>query len=236
MTAVSPRRSPDLALPVWDGSIAAALELQVALARKVVRRDDFPTILQTVAGFDVGLEDDDTIMRVAAVLIDADSLEVIDRQVVRMPTRLPPQADLLGFLALPAMLQALAQLTREPDVVFVDGHGRAHPRRLGLAAHFGVASNVPCIGVASQVLVGTAALLHEIRGAHTPLRDNGEHVGWLLRSKVGEQPLIVSPGHRVSMTAAAQLVMRFVNDDRLPLPTRLADGLALQSCEDARKP
>lgn len=228
MNAATPRRSPDPALPAWDGSIAAALELQVALARRVVHRDDFPATLRTVAGFDVGLEDDDTIVRVAAVLVDADSHDVLDRQVVRMPTRLPPHADLLGFLAVPAMLQALAQLTREPDLVFVDGHGRSHPRRLGLAAHFGVASDLPSIGVASQVLVGTAALLHEIRGAHTPLRDGGEHVGWLLRSKVGTPPLIVSPGHRVSITAAAQMVMRFVDSERLPLPIRLADSLALQ--------
>ena len=74
--------------------------------------------------------------------------------------------------------------------------------------------------------MGTAAALHEIRGAHTPLRDHGEHVGWLLRSRPGGAPLVVSPGHRVSMTAAAQLVMRYVTADRLPEPTRLAACLA----------
>ena len=102
----------------------------------------------------------------------------------------------------------------------------AHPRRLGIASHFGVAADLTSIGVATDGLLGTAASLHEIRGAHTPLRDHGEHVGWLLRSKPGSPPLIVSPGHRVSMTAAAQLVMRFVTTDRLPEPSRLADQLA----------
>jgi deoxyribonuclease V len=206
-------------------SIAAAFEQQVELSRRVVKRDDFAP-LRTVAGFDVGFEQDDTVVRAAAVLLDADTLEVLDRQVARLPASLPPMPDLLGFLALPALFQVLGQLARMPDLVFVDGHGIAHPRRLGIAAHFGVAAGLPSIGVTSHVLVGTAALLHEIRGAHTPLRDNGEQVGWLLRSKVGDPALVVSPGHRVSMTAAAQLVMRFVVGDRLPEPTRLAAGLA----------
>ena len=223
MTVASSRRFPDPALPDWDGSIAAAFELQVALAARVVRRDDFSAALRTVAGFDVGLEDGDSMVRVAAVSIDANTNAVLERQVVRLPVTLPPQPDLLGFIALPAMLQVLGQLAREPDLLFVDGHGRAHPRRLGMAAHFGVAAGLPSIGVSSQVLVGTTALLlHQIRGAHTPLRDRGEHVGWLLRSKVGYLPLVVSPGHRVSMTAAAQLVMRFVTGDRRPEPIRLA--------------
>lgn len=225
MTTAPLRRWPNPALPDWDGSIAAALEQQVELSRRVTRRDDFAAPLRTVAGFDVGFEDDSTVVRATAVLMDADTLDVLDRQVARVPTNLPYAADLLGFLGLPALFQVLGQLAREPDLVFVEGHGIAHPRRLGIAAHFGVAAGLPSIGVTSQVLIGTAALLHEIRGAHTPLRDHGEQVGWLLRSKVGSQALVVSPGHRVSMTAAAQLVMRFTTLDRLPEPTRLAASL-----------
>jgi deoxyribonuclease V len=227
MTTAPLRRWPDPALPDWDGSIAAALEQQVELSRRVIRRDDFATPLSTVAGFDVGFEDDRAagdrmIVRATAVLLDADTLEVLDRQVARMPASLAYAPDLLGFLGLPALFAVLQRLPRRPDLAFVDGHGIAHPRRFGIAAHFGVAADLPAIGVSDEVLVGTFAALHEIRGAHTPLRDHGEQVGWLLRSKVGGLPLVVSPGHRVSMTAAAQMVMRYVESDRLPLPTRLA--------------
>jgi deoxyribonuclease V len=228
MTTAPLKRWPNPALPDWDGSIAAALAQQVELSRRVLKRDDFATPLRTVAGFDVGFEDDNTIVRAAAVLLDADTLEVLDRRVARMPASLPYAADLLGFLGLPALFEVLGQLPQRPDLAFVDGHGIAHPRRFGIAAHFGVAADLPSIGVSNEVLIGTAAALHEIRGAHTPLRDHGEQVGWLLRSKVGDLPLVVSPGHRVSMTAAAQMVMRYVDGDRLPLPTRLADSLASQ--------
>ena len=76
--------------------------------------------------------------------------------------------------------------------------------------------------------------LHEMRGAFTPLRDGKEHIGWLLRSKPGCLPLIVSPGHRVAMASAAELVMRFVTRYRLPEPTRLADRLASRRDEKSK--
>ncbi|ENZ97144.1 endonuclease V [Xanthomonas fragariae LMG 25863] len=41
------------------------------------------------------------------------------------------------------LLAALALLRQRPDLVFVDGQGIAHPRWLGIAAHFGVVSGLP---------------------------------------------------------------------------------------------
>src|SRR5690606_20470174 len=100
-------------------------------------------------------------------------------------------------------------------------------RRLGIAAHFGVAADLPCIGVAKKILVGTASTaLHDMRGAFTPLRHKDQQIGWLLRSKVRCNPLVVSPGHRVSMASAPELVMRYTTTYRLPEPTRLADRIA----------
>jgi deoxyribonuclease V len=213
-----------------DGGVggAAARAQQAELAQHLRRRDDFAQPLRTVAGFDARFDDDRRIARVATVLLDADTLDVLDEQIVEVPVAAIglEAPDLLGVRALPALREALARLPRRPDLAFVTGHGIAHPRRLGIAAHFGVAADLPSIGVADAALLGTAASLHEIRGAHTPLRDQGEHVGWLLRSAPGREPLVVSPGHRVSMTAAAQLVMRYVTTGRLPEPIRLAAQLA----------
>lgn len=219
-------------LPAWDGDTAAARALQSELAQQVSLRDGFATPLRTIAGFDVGFEDDGATTRAAAVLLDADTLQPLDQQVARIPTRMPYIPGLLSFRELPALLLALERLPQQPDLAFIDGHGIAHPRRLGIAAHFGVASGLPSIGVAKKILVGSARPLQATRGAYTPLRHKDAQVGWLLRSKLGCNPLVVSPGHRVSMAAAADLVMRFVGKYRLPEPTRLADRLA--SRRDAR--
>jgi len=154
-------------------------------------------------------------------------LQLLETQVVRQPTRMPYIPGLLSFRELPALLEALSLLSTEPDLCFIDGHGIAHPRRLGIAAHFGVATDLPTIGVAKKILIGeSSTTLHDMRGAFTTLRDKGEQIGWLLRSKVGCLPLAVSPGHRVAMASAPEMTMRFVTTYRLPEPTRLADRLA----------
>ena len=214
-------------MPPWDGDVRAAHALQAELAQQVVLRDALPKPLRRIAGFDVGFEDDGATTRAAAVLLDADTLEVLDQQVARLPTRMPYIPGLLSFRELPALLDTLALLQHAPDLAFIDGHGIAHPRRLGIAAHFGVATGLPCIGVAKKILVGAPRMaLHDMRGAFTPLRDGSEQIGWLLRSKPGCLPLIVSPGHKVAMPSAPELVMRYVTKYRLPEPTRLADRLA----------
>lgn len=210
----------------WDGSIVHARTMQAELAKRVVLRDDFRKPLRTIAGFDVGFEEDGAITRAAAVLLDAETLQPLESHVARIDTVMPYVPGLLSFRELPALLDALAMLGTPPDMVFVDGHGIAHPRRLGIAAHFGAVTGLPSIGVAKKILVGTAAPLHEIRGAYVQLRHKGEQVGWLLRSKPKCNPLIVSPGHRVAMPSVADLVMRYVTRYRLPEPTRLADRLA----------
>ena len=206
----------------WTGDVAAAQALQSELAGQLVLRDDFAVPLRFVAGLDVGFEDDDQVTRAAAVVLDARTLEVVESHVARIPTCMPAIPGLLGFRELPALRDALARVRHVPDLVLLRGEGIDHPRRFGIAAHFGLATGLPSIGVATEFLTGTHATVHAMRGAYTPLRDDGRQTGWVLRSKPGGDPLIVSPGHRVSLAASAELVMRFVTTDRLPEPTRLA--------------
>lgn len=211
----------------WDGSIAGARALQATLAARVSLRDDITRPPRLIAGFDVGFEDGGETTRAAAVLLDAATDQVLHARIARLPTSMPYVPGLLSFRELPALLAALALLPHTPDLVFVDGQGIAHPRRLGIAAHFGVVTGLPCIGVAKKVLAGAAdGELADARGAAVPLRHRGEQVGWLLRSKVRCLPLVVSPGHRVSMDTVLAQTLAHVGRYRLPEPTRQADAVA----------
>ena len=213
-------------MPPWDGDVRAARALQAELAQQVVLRDVFPKPLRRIAGFDVGFEDDGATTRAAAVLLDADTLEVLDQQVARLPTRMPYIPGLLSFRELPALLDVLALLKTAPDLALIDGQGIAHPRRLGIAAHFGVASGLPALGVAKSLLTGHCDLPGPQPGQAAPITDRGQMLGWALRSKVRCRPLYISPGHRVCADTALALVQRCLVGYRLPEPTRLADRLA----------
>ncbi len=210
----------------WDGQPATARALQVQLAGQVSLQDDFPP-LRCIAGVDAGFEQGGRITRAAAVLLVLDGLQPLAEVVIRMPTTMPYVPGLLSFRELPALLQALAALPESPDLVMVDGQGIAHPRRLGVAAHLGVVSGLPAIGVAKKILTGRPDELGDAPGSTALLRDaHGQQIGTLLRSKARCRPLVISPGHRISFSSAVAVVQRCLTRYRLPEPTRLADRLA----------
>ncbi len=220
------KKPSDMVLDEWDGNTAAARELQKRLAGNVVLNDDFGP-LKVIAGVDVGFEDGGKITRAAVVLLDAETLEPLEQALARIPTCMPYIPGLLSFRELPAVLQALDSLGQTPDLIFSDGHGIAHPRGLGIAAHLGVITGLPTIGVAKKILTGQHDPLGERGGDQVDLLDkNGKVIGTVLRSKDKVRPLIISPGNRVSLATAPELVMRYVTRYRLPEPTRLADRLA----------
>ncbi|MGV8932366.1 MAG: endonuclease V [Luteimonas sp.] len=205
-----------------ESSIASARTLQSVLAGNVILKDGYAKPLRTIAGFNVGFEDSGATVRAAAVLLDADTRQLLDTQVTRVAMTTPYIPGMLSLSTLPALLLALKQLAQPPDLLLIEGHGIAHPRGLGIAAHFGVASGLPSIGVAGRIIIGAGQTPHPVRGAYKPLRYRGAQIGWLLRSKLDCEPLVVSPGHHMSMASAADLVMRYVDQDRWPEPMRLA--------------
>ena len=212
-------------LLAWGGDVPRARHLQTELAARVRLHDVTPEPC-LVAGVDVGFEDGGAITRAAAVLLDAATMRPLADAVARLPTRMPYIPGLLSFRELPAVLAALAQLPQVPELILVDGHGVAHPRGLGIAAHLGVITDLPTIGVAKKILVGTHDTVGPQRGDRAPLMHRGHMIGTVLRSKDGIQPLIVSPGHRVSHATAVERVLAYGRGYKLPEPTRLADRLA----------
>lgn len=188
-------------------------------------RFDF-SVPSLIAGVDVGFESDGAITRAAIALLDYPSLALVEYQIARVETVLPYIPGLLSFRELPALLAAWQQLTQKPQLVLVDGQGVAHPRRFGVACHFGLTVNVPTIGVAKSRLSGRCAELGDEVGAIQPLNDKNEQIGWVWRSKLRCKPLYISTGHLISQQSALEWVKRCTRGYRLPEPTRWADAIA----------
>ena len=200
---------------------------QLDLATSVIHEDqldnDPPDL---IGGADVGFEQGGEVTRAAMVLLKYPSLELVEYQVVRIATTMPYIPGFLSFRETPALTAVWEKLSHKPDLLFVDGHGIAHPRRLGVASHFGLLVDVPTIGVAKKRLCGKFEPLSVDVGAQAPLLDKGEQLAWVWRSKARCNPLFVSTGHRVSLDSALSWVQRCMNGYRLPEPTRWADAVA----------
>lgn len=209
----------------WNLSPRAAVALQHRLRSKVVRLGR-PRQVRTVAGTDVGFERNGAIARAAVAVLSYPRLELVDFAVAQQPVRFPYVPGLLSFREVPALLAALGRLRVKPDLILCDGQGLAHPRRFGLACHLGVICGVPAIGVAKSRLIGEHGAPMRRRGAWVPLRDKGETIGAVLRSRAGARPIYVSIGHRVSLPVAVRYVMACTTRFRLPETTRWAHRLA----------
>ncbi len=212
----------------WDLSPAQAIALQRQVAAAIEREDRLSEPIRTVAGVDVsyGARGRATRARGAAVLLDADTLKVLDQATVEIATAFPYIPGLLTFREAPVAIAALNRLSARPDLIVCDGQGIAHPRRCGVASHLGLALDLPSIGAAKSRLTGRCDEPAGTRGSWTPLLDDGELIGACLRTRAGVAPIWVSTGHRVSLPTAIRLILRFAPRLRLPEPTRLADRLS----------
>lgn len=209
------------ALHPWNVSPQEAVGIQKRL-RSLVRLTPLRETPRLVGGVDVSMMRGSDVAFAGIVVMTYPELEVTAYALSDKEAPMPYIPGLLSFRELPAVLSAWNALETKPDLLLVDGHGVAHPRRLGIAAHLGLATETPSIGVGKSVLVGEYDEPAPERGSQTLLRDKGEWVGSALRSKDGVKPLFVSPGHLVALDEAADFVMTCVRGYRLPEPTRLA--------------
>ncbi|MDD5094697.1 MAG: deoxyribonuclease V [Dehalococcoidia bacterium] len=218
----------------WQVTPKQAVLIQQAMADRV-SKEEYPGIVQFIAGVDISVSKSDNMARGAVVVLSYPELKVVESRIAERAIEFPYVPGLLSFREAPVLLAACEKLSHNPDVIFVDGQGLAHPRRLGLASHLGVLWDKPTIGCAKSRLCGTHEPVGSEAGSIADLIDGGQTIGAVLRTRANTKPLYISVGHRISLEAAIQMVLKCCKGYRLPEPTRLAHlaagGNQLQSNE-----
>ncbi|GGF15649.1 deoxyribonuclease V [Hymenobacter cavernae] len=221
--------------PPADPVVVRELTQEQEAMRTRVRLLPLPQEPSFIAGCDSSFPTPDTILSVF-VLLRFPSLELVEKVWNAAPVTVPYVPGFLAFREAPNLLQTYEKLTQKPDIIMVDGHGIAHPRRMGIAAHLGVLLDRPTFGVAKQKLTGNYTEPAITRGSLTPLTDrSGELLGEVLRSKDKVNPLFVSPGHLCDQATATRLTLACLRGYKLPEPTRLADYWAEEFKKELRK-
>ena len=194
----------------WDLDEQGARTAQRTL-RELVDLSPSTGPFTTACGVDVAYEDAATKgvpqAVAAAVVLDMADGSVMTHRVARTDVAFPYVPGLLSFREMPPLIEALDLLTVEPDVIVCDGHGYAHPERFGLACHLGVLASIPTVGCAKTPFIGAAEEPGFERGSRAPIIDQGELVGYALRTRSGVKPVYVSPGHLVDFDQACEIVL-----------------------------
>jgi deoxyribonuclease V len=207
----------------WDVSPQEAVDVQRRLAGLVERHPRLGQV-RRVAGVDVSIRDD--MARAAVVVLSISALQLLDYAVAERTVAFPYVPGLLAFREGPVVMEALERVGNEPDLLIFDGHGLAHPRRLGIACHIGVLADIPAIGCAKSRLCGQHDEPGPEPGDYALLVDKGEVVGAALRTRVGANPVYVSIGHRVDLATSLEYVRACTRGYRLPEATRWAHRVA----------
>jgi deoxyribonuclease V len=200
---------------------SVALKLQSNLASSIDRCNILGEI-RFVAGVDVSLGRQGGIGRAAVVVFRYPSMEIVAESIHEGPVTMPYIPGLLSFRELPLILPAVEKLSIEPDLFIVDGQGIAHPRRLGIASHLGLFTAKPTIGCAKSRLCGEHEEVGIGIGESQDMRDRGEVIGRVIRTKAACKPLYISVGHMISLETSVDWVLKLSKGYRLPEPVRQA--------------
>jgi deoxyribonuclease V len=206
----------------WDLPPRDAIDLQIQLASRLILEDE-PGEFRTVAGADLSIDTRAGTGFAGVIVFEFPSLREVTRVSASGPLTFPYIPGLLSFREGPILLKAFEKLKEMPDVILFDGQGIAHPRRLGIASHLGLILNRPSIGCGKSLLCGSYQEPGPSKGDASPLEDEGEVIGAVLRTRDRVRPVFISPGHRISQSKAVAIALECTDGYRIPKPTRLAD-------------
>ena len=183
--------------------------------------------VQLVAGVDSSYDDEMRAIGVVVVVYKMPEFVIVEvvKEIDKVP--IPYVPGFLNFREGPVFLKAFRKMSTRPDVTLVDGNGIAHPRRMGLASHVGVALDISTIGCAKNSFYPFRSPGEE-RGDYSVLENtDNEKVGYCLRTRRGVKPVFVSPGHKVDFRVSRELVLEY-SKFRIPEPLRMAHHLTSQ--------
>jgi deoxyribonuclease V len=204
-------------------STEKAKKLQLSLSKKVVSEDQLPKCMNYVAGVDVAYTDGHAIGAVA--VLEYDTLKTVETRTSFQTASVPYIPTFLSFREIPPVVSAINMLSIKPDVFLVDGHGFAHPRRLGFSSHLGLVVDAVTIGVAKSLLCGE--IVNKETDGWKPIMYESSTVGAAVYAKPGVKPVYVSVGHKISLETAIEIVKHCMKNYRIPEPIREAHKAAV---------
>lgn len=206
----------------YDGtSLTEATRIQNELRQKVSLQT-FNKNIKTIAGGDISHNKFSDTVYAGIVVLSYPEMVVQSFSLVEAETKFPYVPGYLGFREVPALLQAWQQLPEKPDLIVLDGQGITHPRRMGIASHFGVLADHPAIGCAKNMLFGKYNPLGLEKYSTSAIYGSDEVLGYALRTKEGVKPVYISPGHKISVEDSINIMKTCCIKHRILEPTRQA--------------
>ena len=208
-------------------SIPEATQMQLEMREKIVLKP-FEKRIRTIAGADISFNKFSSTVFAGIVVLSYPEMQLLSYSLVEAETIFPYVSGYLAFREVPSLLQAWEQLPGKPDVLILDGQGITHPRKMGIASHFGILENQATIGCAKSMMFGKFDDLGLEKNSSSPIVGKGELLGYALRTKNAVKPIYISPGNLITVEESLEVIRDCVGRYRIPEPTRLAHEMVNQ--------
>jgi deoxyribonuclease V len=202
-------------------TITEATHLQLEMREQIVLKP-LEREIKTIAGADISFNKYSTTVYAGIVVLSYPEMVVQSYSLITAETTFPYVPGYLAFREVPSLMLAWQQLPEKPDLLVLDGQGITHPRKMGIASHFGVLNNLPTIGCAKSMLYGKFEELGMEAFSNEPIFNKGELLGYALRTKKQVQPVYVSPGNLITAEESLEVMKNCMGRYRIPEPTRQA--------------
>jgi deoxyribonuclease V len=209
----SPR--PLTVLSAWQLRMSAAAELTPWSAPPA-----------TIGGVDLSYASSSEAVA-AYVRIDVATGDVLFSHTLRRATPFPYIPGYLTFREAPVLVDLLADVRQQgrlDSLILVDGSGRLHPRRAGIAVAVGMLAGCATIGVSKHQLCGRRT--EQLVEGCPIIEHDEEAVGAVMDGGSKRRTLFVSPGQGIDLASAVRCTQAVWRNQRLPLPTFHADRLS----------
>ncbi|MDQ7949250.1 MAG: endonuclease V [Pedobacter sp.] len=186
--------------------------------------------ISTIAGADISFNKNSHELYATIIILDYPSLKLKAYALAKGESDFPYFPGYLGFREVPTLLKAWSLLPYRPDVTILDGQGILHPRRMGIASHFGILTGQPTVGCAKTSLYGYYEQPNALKYAASPVyeKHTNAHIGYALRTKNATKPIYVSPGYGMSLENSLAILKKCAGKYRIPEPTRIAHEIVNQ--------
>lgn len=208
----------------------------------ITDHDEIEQPLKYIAGLDISFVKTNDKAVASMVIFDYETLNIVAKISVNCNMKIPYKPGYLAFREAPVFMKVI-DIQKErcphltPQVILMDGNGIWHPRRAGIASHFGVLSGIPCFGVSKNVLYADGItrekvedLLNEYASNEDQtvevMGDSGDILG-LAYNVTGaiKNAVYISAGHKITLKTACE-IFKSVTKYRICEPIRQADLLS----------
>ncbi|HUX99335.1 MAG TPA: endonuclease V [Candidatus Deferrimicrobium sp.] len=197
---------------------------QERIAQEISLKDDFELPIKSIGGVDSAYIDNTVIT--ACVLLKWPNLDLLEQKFVVSEAKFPYISSFFAFREGPSILEVLTHIETMPTILMINSQGILHPAFVGCASHIGFLINLPTIGVAKDPLCGEWKSEPVSVGDWVPIIFLNRKVGARFLSQIESKPIIISPGHRISLETAIDCVKKSIRKNKFPEPIRLAHEVA----------